>query len=148
MGASSPSDDAPVVSKETEARLFSHAFPEREALSSVPSISSCTWPGAENEGRLDEALVDFIDALSDLNHELNGEVPSESTAADPIPTITTWLAYSVAVATRMLRTYGEKQQDDEVLLAAWRVETAWEAVLAGDIDDIAEHVADEERMRG
>jgi hypothetical protein len=136
-----------VVSQETEARLGFHAFPERDDLSPVPSISSCTWPGAQNEGRLEEALADFLAALSALNHELNGEVPSDSTADDPVPAVSTSLAYSVAVVIRMIREYGEKRQDANAVLGAWRVETAWEAILAGDIDDIAEHVADEERMR-
>jgi hypothetical protein len=31
---------------------------------------------------------------------------------------------------------------------AWRVACAWEAMLAGDIDDIAEHVANETLARG
>jgi hypothetical protein len=32
--------------------------------------------------------------------------------------------------------------------AAWSIETAWLAVLAGDIDDLHQHVAAERAMRG
>jgi len=31
--------------------------------------------------------------------------------------------------------------------AAWSVETAWRAILAGDIDDLGEHLSDEMLMR-
>ena len=114
----------------------------------MPSVASCTWAGSPSEGRLAEALADFLDGLSDLNHELNGPVPSEAVGADPDLPLSTSVAYSVAVVADMLRNYGEKQRDPAALRGAWLVETAWLAVLAGDIDDIAEHLADEERMRG
>jgi hypothetical protein len=47
------------------------------------------------------------------------------------------VAYSVAEVARMLR---EASADRE----AWQVETGWLAVLAGDIDDVGQHVAEEE----
>ncbi|MFL6029303.1 MAG: hypothetical protein ACJ74D_04655 [Gaiellaceae bacterium] len=78
--------------------------------------------------------------LEQLNHELNGATPSSSTPRDA-PLIPSSVAYAVAEAIRMLSEYPD-------LRNAWRVETAWLAVLAGDIDDVEVHVRDEYRARG
>jgi hypothetical protein len=140
-----------VVSAETSERLRYHADFDYEGASdsSIPSVSSCTYPGEVNEGRLDEALSDLLDALEGLNRELNGPAPSEN-AWPPVahPSVSTAVAYYVAVVTRMIRSYGERHSDPTALRGAWLVETAWEAVLAGDIDDIKGHLAEEERVRG
>ena len=40
-----------------------------------------------------------------------------------------------------------EQLRNEALQLAWRIATAWDAVLAGDIDNIGEHVALEEACR-
>jgi hypothetical protein len=98
---------------------------------------------------LDEALADFIAVLGTLNNELNGPVPS-GPAGPPGARATVVprdAAYAVAEVTRMLREYGERQSDAAAVRAAWVVDTAWAAVLAGDIDDLEEHVSDEERAR-
>jgi hypothetical protein len=83
---------------------------------------------------------DFIAVLGRLNHELNGSTPSASTAGEEAM-VPSSVAYAVAEAIRMLREYPD-------LRSVWRIETAWTAVLAGDIDDIEAHVNDEYRARG
>jgi hypothetical protein len=96
--------------------------------------------GATAAGRgLDAGLSSCLQALGVLNHELNGPRPSADTATrhDAVPRD---VAYAVAEIARLLRV---NHQED----AAWQVDTAWAAVLAGDIDDIAGHIAAERRRR-
>ena len=89
----------------------------------------------EDARAVDAAARDFIAALDGYNRELNGAVPSKRVggADDNLPRR---LAYAVGEVARMLRV---RKFDD----AALRVETAWLAVLAGDIDDIPAHLAEE-----
>jgi hypothetical protein len=84
-------------------------------------------------------VSDFLALLDVLNHELNGAEPSaaESGKAE---TISTSVAYSIGEVARMLR---EAAADRE----AWQVETSWLAVLAGDVDDVRQHVAEEGAAR-
>jgi hypothetical protein len=51
------------------------------------------------------------------------------------------LAYAVAEITRMPR------EDAASTDAAWTVEIAWNAVLAGDIDDLHQHLQHERAAR-
>jgi hypothetical protein len=99
-----------------------------------------TVPGEDDaEGRR-AAVDDFIATLGRLNRELNGEMPSASTSGVQAM-VPASVAYAVAEVARMLREYPDSRN-------AWRVETAWLAVLAGDIDDVETHVDDEYRTRG
>jgi hypothetical protein len=118
---------------DTTRRLRWHAglidLPDSEA----PTVAGCTWPTGERSPKLGGAVADFIGALQALNHELNGIVPSNSmSGAD---TVSRGAAYAVAEVIRMLEENGEAQHE------RWMVETAWLAVLAGDIDDLDEHIA-------
>jgi len=85
------------------------------------------------------AVAAFIDALQRLNLAINGSKPSETIADDKELPI--HLVYAVAEVSRMLRAEG---LDD----LAWDADTAWLAVLAGDIDDLQEHVAFERNAKG
>ncbi|NNF64214.1 MAG: hypothetical protein HKN07_08120 [Acidimicrobiia bacterium] len=87
------------------------------------------------------AIADCLDVLVKLNHELNGELPSAG--FDCGPELPRSLVYSISEIIRMIR----ECRTDDANRAAWRIETAWLAVLAGDIDDILEHVAGEEASR-
>lgn len=89
---------------------------------------------------MEEALRDFLAAMQRLNIELNGQVPS-STVGENNADVPTALAYAVGEVARMLR---DARRDAD----AWAVDTAWLAVLAGDIDDVAGHVAEERAARG
>jgi hypothetical protein len=84
-------------------------------------------------------MSDFLALLDVLNHELNGAEPSAATSGKA-DSISTGVAYSVAEVARMLREAGADRE-------AWQVDTSWLAVLAGDIDDVRQHVAEEEAAR-
>jgi hypothetical protein len=121
---------------DTTGRLRWHAGLLDLPHSESPTIAACTWPVGERSPKLGDAVADFIDALQALNHELNGAVPSDSiSGAD---TVSRGAAYAVAEVIRMLDENGKAQHE------RWMVETAWLAVLAGDIDDLDEHIAQEE----
>jgi hypothetical protein len=92
-----------------------------------------TWDG--DPADIEAATTDFISALDEYNRDLNGQVPSASVDSGD-DSISRVVAYAVAEVARMLRANGS-------VGPALRVETAWLAVLAGDIDDIGAHLAEE-----
>jgi hypothetical protein len=97
------------------------------------SVSAVTSGG--DPADIEAATTDFIGTLDKYNRELNGPVPSETVDPrdDSVPRS---LAYAVGEVVRMLRASGSDR-------AALRVETTWQAVLAGDVDDIDEHLVEE-----
>jgi hypothetical protein len=120
-------------------RLRWHAGLDQAADGPGPLVVDCTGTEGTPE-RLDKALADVLSALARLNHELNGPVPSASVGgADHISRV---LVYAITEIVRMLR------EDPDLSEAAWAVETAWGAVLAGDIDDLEQHLRDEGAARG
>lgn len=87
---------------------------------------------------MDAAVADFLDAMRRLNKEMNGEVPSEVVrdgANDPVPRS---VAYAISEVARQLGDTALELEAREVLIA-------WNAVLAGDIDDLDEHLEHERR---
>lgn len=99
------------------------------------SVSGSVVPGAG----VGTAVTSFIDALQRLNVELNGARPSEAidTTDAALPG---QMVYAIAEVSRLLREMGDNDE-------AWAAETAWLAVLAGDIDDVQAHVALERTAR-
>jgi hypothetical protein len=134
------------VSDELSQRLRWHAGLEEAPDASGPSISSCIeWDGRV-DANLERSVADFIAALSQLNVELNGKRPSQAGAR--ATHISREVVYAVAEVVRLLRDVaGQGDQSAVASDAAWSIETAWRAVLDGDIDDIDEHVAEESRAR-
>ena len=122
----------------TAGRLRRHAGLDDPEEGSPPTVAAVTANPSLDE--LDAAVSDFVDALEALNHELNGSEPSAAVSgkADAVAVET---AYAVAEVARMLREAGAAQE-------AWAVDTAWLAVLAGDTDDVRQHVAEEKATRG
>ena len=134
-----------MVSSETTRRLRWHAGLEANDDDAEASVSACTAPGSSSQESLGRAVADFIAALSQLNHELNGDVPSES--GRETESVSIDIAYAVAEVARFLRERGDQSGDAAAREAAWLVDTAWLAVLAGDIDNLDEHLKDVEAAR-
>ncbi|HJY78730.1 MAG TPA: hypothetical protein VKE95_18965 [Burkholderiales bacterium] len=88
-------------------------------------------------------MDDIVETLSAINREMNGAVPSETAIADA--KVSRRLAYAVSELQRMLRVFRESTNVNEVQQSARTfertIESAWLAVLSGDIDDIREHIA-------
>jgi hypothetical protein len=110
-------------------RLRRHALGNADGT----TVSEATATG--DRSQIEAATADFIDALGEYNHSLNGAVPSAGAAeAAGDEVVSRGAAYAVAEAARMLRDAGAAD-------CARQIDIAWSAVLAGDIDDIREHVA-------
>jgi hypothetical protein len=98
----------------------------------APGVSVSEATAARNLNEIQGSVADFLDAMARFNNELNGDRPS---AAQSVPdAVPRNVAYAVAEVARMLREAGA---DDDASL----VDTAWLGLLAGDIDDLREHVA-------
>jgi hypothetical protein len=126
-------------------RLRWHAGLQEIETADSPSVASSTWPRGQVSKALQPAVVDCLRTLAAVNLELNRE------GRRPVADVPRGLAYAVAEIVRMIREcheHASEQRDAKVLArAAWRVETAWSAVLAGDVEDIQEHVKQEEAAR-
>jgi hypothetical protein len=122
-----------MVSPDTVRLLRWHAGLYGDALD-PESVSDATAAGQ----RVSEGVAVFVSVLDRFNHELNGPRPSESVVAesDDVPRD---VAYSASQVTAMLRVADHRD-------LAERVDTTWNAALAGDIDDLAEHIEQEHRL--
>lgn len=98
---------------------------------------------------LNEAVKDILNIFQMLNIELNSEVPSEDCVGEEH--IPRRLVYAVGEILLITRLAAEKAATNdlryEVMRAARQIEIGWLAVMAGDIDDIVEHIILEERAR-
>jgi hypothetical protein len=138
-----------MINPELVGRLRWHAG-FRDYEEGGASIAACTWSsGADRPSDLDAAVHDVVETLGRLNLELNGPVPSECKGLSDLPRD---LVYAIAEIDRMLRSYGVGVSDGarraQAAKATWLIETAWRAVLAGDIDDLRQHLAEESVTRG
>lgn len=133
-------------SDEVAERLRRHAGLEDVTQPTNYSVSSSIrWDGAV-DSNLHAALADVIDVLAQLNLELNGERPSNS--VEGASSIRRDVVYAVAEIVRLLR--DARGSGDQIVVISdgvWSIETAWRAILAGDIDDIHEHLVEEQRAR-
>ena len=102
---------------------------------------------------LREPTDDLITCLNVVNCYVNGETPSMSVGEVKERRIDRRVAYAVAVAITsgleyFLSLVNNSATDRSSVLAMgknlWRVCCAWEAVLAGDIDSLPNHVELEE----
>ena len=104
---------------------------------------------------LDESTDEIIDCLESVNLYINGQIPSESIGyhQQQLPTllVATLSEIEMLCLDTLLRVEQRKgiKVPSSVMLrkTLWRIECAWNAILAGDIDNIREHVELEENAR-
>lgn len=96
------------------------------------SVDELLFEGQPAQEEFAAAIDEVVRTLQSLNIELNGQRPSESVYErnDEVPRS---VAYAISEMASRLRS---KAQAD----AAWTIEFARNAVLAGDIDDVQAHV--------
>jgi hypothetical protein len=121
-----------VIESEIIDRLLWHAGLRGDPLDER-SVSGSLAAGHD----VSASVADFFSWMARLNHAMNGSVPSEAVGpkADAVPR---HVAYAVSEVARQL---GDTAHVNE----AWAVDVAWNATLAGDIDDLAEHIDHERR---
>jgi hypothetical protein len=122
-----------VISDETRQLLRWHAGLDGDPLDPLSVCGSL----AAGHG-LERALAELIEVMSRLNRELNGNVPSEAMGGGPDDPVPRDVAYAIFEVARELR-------DAAHVVDAWAVDVAWNAVLAGDIDDLVDHIEYERR---
>jgi hypothetical protein len=136
-----------MVSDQTIARLRWHAGFDGQPSPRGSSIFSSTTSQIRSAADFESALSDCLETLSVLNRAQNGDVPSSTIGAveDHLPR---GLVYAMTEIVRMIRDRERRTSDKSEAItlarAAWQIDTAWSAVLAGDIDDLLDHVKGEE----
>lgn len=129
-------------------RLRWHAGLEESYEGDQPSISASTWKANFSATSIGRATSDVVDLLEELNKDLNGSTPSESTDyAENIPRSLAYAMSEILLLLRDSRNDLPSQSNDLTRRSLWTIETAWNAVLAGDIDNLREHLAYEEAAR-
>lgn len=124
---------------DTSGWLLWHAgFAERQGAT-TPSVWEATKAG--DSEALDAALDDLVAAFVALNRDLNGDAPSATVG--PGSDVPRQAAVAVSEIGQLLR----RQSGAVAARAVWIVDAAWDAVLAGDIDDLPEHLKLEEEAR-
>ena len=95
----------------------------------------------EDFAALEVSASDCLATLDTLNHELNGPVPSETIGGDDnIPRL---LVYAIVEIVRQMWEAEIKASDSyakQLALERIRIDTAWNLVLCGDIDDLVPEV--------
>ena len=142
-----------MVSEETLARLWWHAALPwnvvpgvRRYEGVVPAIGHTTDRGRASPEDVEPALVDFLNTLLVLNHEINGPTPSGAHASPEMLPFRLVLAVASAILDLAEWEKFAKRAGKLVPPFAWRAQAAWCAVLDGDIDDLEEHIRLEEMV--
>jgi hypothetical protein len=129
------------MSTQTINLLRWHAGLEKNGPNDRASLASLTWKPADHKDSIDRAASDVLTLISELNHDLNGIKPSEG--RDKEPAISRQIVFAVEEIRRMLKEAARKSiaVDREALLRSEaKIAWAWNAVVAGDIDDIRSYV--------
>ena len=90
-------------------------------------------------GDIEIAAADIVRCLSLINLEINApiELPGES----KIPgSLVSAISQIVCDCIEFALRFNDEKSAKRMLTAAWIIQLAWNAVAAGDIDDIEEHV--------
>lgn len=140
-----------MTTKTTLSQLRRHAGLDDSTLGQIPTISDCTWLPNGLANRIAEAADDVIRVLGDLNREINGDIPSENENTEKDELISREIVFLITEIIRLLRSVVGEAKDTQIkgefVRQERRISTAWYGILSGDIDDIQQYVADEERTR-
>lgn len=146
--------------EEALGRLCNHAsFPKRPAnLKEDESLLYAIWK-ARNERTDYEMTVlweDVLSCLEAVNKKLNGEKPSATALEDKAIHLDRVLVIAVStilhqcsqeVLFRHEHRTADWRSTANLAKQVWRLSCAWDAVLAGDIDSLADHIALEKWAR-
>lgn len=130
------------------ARIRWHAGLDGAYEGDIVPLCLCAIEPTNGVEKFDASLIDFIDTLSKLNIELNGSLPSDRCSEHR-----EWLPRSLVYAvTEVIRSLRERREKAVLQLKAadralWCAETAWSALLSGDIDNLWQHLEQEESWR-
>jgi len=134
-----------MIEPSTPTRILYHAGLGEDASANVPSISEV----ARNNGPLSTSLNDLLDTLEQLNLEVNGNDPTDiESGQSSFPRQLVYAVHELICELRRApRKDSQSQSREERNAAAWTLEIAWTAILAGDIENIRQHIQQEEWAR-
>lgn len=97
-------------------------------------------------------IADVIDCLDSLNRQLNYDVVAEESQRRSIDRQVVYAASGMVLACldsalAIRRADPQSAMAIKLLGAAWRIQCAWEALVAGDIENLVTHVAAEQEVR-
>lgn len=92
-----------------------------------------------------DSFISFVNGLNELNFALNGKIPSESQQCEKYFTRDI-VAAIASLNSRAIESYINTNSIETAKLA-WRISFLWEAVTAGDIDDILGNLYSDESVR-
>jgi hypothetical protein len=133
-------------------RLQQHAglpIPEAE----IPNDTLAAFAFQTTRGgpcpSLDDVTHDIIQCLDKLNREINQESASQQSIPRPLVYAASGILSTCLDMARELRFSDPRASVvQDLLKAAWRIQCAWDALVAGDEDDLPQLVATEEMARG
>lgn len=136
-----------MFSDTTIARLRWHAgYDGNRPQPEGSAIKDCRAGTPNVERQLAAAFKDVIDVLVEVNIQANGEVPSETyPGSEPASSFPRLLIAAVAEILRLLKEL-DAAGVPSAARAARMVNSAWDAVIDGDIDDIWRHVESTEQI--
>jgi len=118
---------------------------EGSSDASGQGLADVLWRRGQGAGSLDLDQV-WLELVQSFQ-ALRSEFLSWQAKGVPLP-----LSYAVAEilghATKLGLTASDNDSRSQGVLLSWRVSVAWDALMAGDIDHIAEHVRSEEQALG
>lgn len=123
-----------------------------EPISQVPAdLALMLWHTRQGRalGDMESAVDEIIQCLQVLNPSLNGPPPKYSKARDALPRL---IVYAISQICVDCSQAALESRDEPIrvrlLWAVWTVQSAWDAVAAGDIKDVAAHIKMEREARG
>jgi hypothetical protein len=135
--------------KDISNRLREHsglpvATPQLDGLAFVDRVQAIKK--GEIENGIEEAVTDVIDCLHRLNHynQRAPETRGEILNTDVVYAISGMTLYAIEVAMALCKT---GKSCSKLLNAVWKIGCAWDALLAGDIEDIPKHLGYEAAAR-
>jgi hypothetical protein len=119
-----------------------HAGLDQQGPNDTISIAQITWAPTNQAASIDRTADNVIMILSEINYELNGPKPSQSTNKSAM--ISRQLIFAVEEIRRLLRealTKCNSVEDlDALKRSERRINCAWSGVVSGDIDNLRSYI--------
>jgi hypothetical protein len=132
-------------------RLRRHAGLAEPNPQVPPDLALLLWHTRRGRalGDVESAVDEIVQCLQIINPILNGQPPEYPKAHDVLPRLTVYTISQICLDC----TQAAVESRDEpirlrLLKAAWTVQSAWDALVAGDIADVGTHVKMEREARG
>lgn len=136
--------------------IFKHAgFTTGVSDQPGPSLVDELWKLRQGSESMDLSLLidEIVQCFEVVNHQMNGTLPSESIARETliprrlVAAITTMIIVCLETAFELQRQSKDSRLSNTLQTNAWKLVCAWDAILAGDIDDISNHIRLEQIAR-